>query len=156
MRTVLALTTTLLLLSTPTASAFQADPCPTPTDQGVGIVDTLTVADIREKIAGTWLEDPMRHDTFPRGWVFTEDGTLKQYVEDELDETVSYEVNAQCEDPFYGPLEASSHQVAMLELTRSDGTVSCKYITQWVEDDPERPEYFTLGTEHETILFERQ
>lgn len=112
--------------------------------------------EVDEQLVGTWLEDPKRNDTSPREWVFREDGTLKQYDDGELDQTVSYEANAQCEDPFYGLLEASSRQVAMLELTRTDGAVSCKYITQWVEDDPERPEYFTLGTEHETILFERQ
>lgn len=157
LQTVLGLTAILLLLLKSTASAFQADPCPTLTDQGVGTVDTLTVADIREKIIGTWLENPKQQNgASPREWVFMEDGTLQRYVDGELEQTVSYEVNAQCEDPFYGTLGASSHQVAMLALTRTDGTVSCTYITQWVEDHPERPDYFTLGTEHETILFERQ
>jgi len=117
-----------------------------------GYAQEFDPGEVEEQLVGTWVAEA---DPKSR-WVFTEDGMLKQYVESELDQTVSYEVNAQCEDPFYGPLEASSHQVAMLELTRSDGEVSCKYITQWVEDDPERPEYFTLGTEHETILFERQ
>ena len=122
----------------------------------LAVTDTLGVEDIRERIIGTWLEDPKQDGTLPREWVFTEDGTLQQHVNGELDHSVDYEVNAQCEDSSYGTLEASPRQIAMLELTRADGTVSCKYITQWVEDHSERPEYFTLGTEHETILFERK
>ena len=41
LRTVLVPIAVLLLLSTPTASAFQVDPCPTPTDKAVGIVERL-------------------------------------------------------------------------------------------------------------------
>jgi len=118
--------------------------------------DTLSVEDVESKIVGTWLEDPKRQDASPQQWVFTEDGMLKQYRAGELSHTVNYQIAEQCEDPFYGTLEISPRQVAMLELTHPDGTIACKYITQWVEDHPEHPEYFTLGTEHKILLFERQ
>ena len=48
----------LFLLATPTASAFQADPCPTPTDQGVGIVERLMYD---EKFASYRAEADINH-----------------------------------------------------------------------------------------------
>ena len=48
----------LFLLITTTASAFQADPCPTPTDQGVGIVERLMYD---EKFASYRAEADINH-----------------------------------------------------------------------------------------------
>lgn len=117
--------------------------------------DTLSVNDIESKVVGTWLEDPKRQEASPQEWVFTEDGTLKQYVAGELSQTLHYQIVEQCEDPFYGTLEVSGRQIALLELTYHDGAISCTYITQWEEDHPNRPEYFALGTEYGIQLFER-
>lgn len=118
--------------------------------------DTLSVEDIEAAIVGTWIESTTQSDAQPQEWLFLEDGTLKQYADNHLYQTFTFDITEQCEDSFFGTLEASSYHVAMLELTDSNGTTSCKYITQWVEDHPERDEYFTLGTEYGVLLFERQ
>jgi hypothetical protein len=114
--------------------------------------DTVSIKDVARTIVGTWLEDTRQKNAQPQEWVFVKDGELKQYVNDELYQAVTYKITERCEDSFYGTLEVAPRQVAMLELTHTDGTTSCKYIMQWVDNPPERSEYFTLGTERDTAI----
>ena len=113
---------------------------------------------LRNQIAavGTWMEDPLRDSrTEKRKWVFTEEGVLKQYFGGELRSTVDYAIVQQCQDSEFGLQEPGSAQLAMIEITRPDGTVSCKLLTQMVEDSPDRPLFFTVRTRHGNLLFEQ-
>jgi len=124
---------------------------------GVVADDTLTIGEIQEMIVGTWIEDSLRDETSGK-WVFTEDGTLKQYLGGELEATVNYEVAMECEDPVYGILEARPNDekkgaMAMLKVVRSGGDVSCKYVSNIKKsgEGPPDPPFLVVSAEGESI-----
>ncbi len=122
----------LLALGVVTNPFTSSGTTPSPTDleqrerAGEAVArDTLTLAEVREMIVGTWIENvaqKLGHDE--KGdlkWVFTENGTFRQYRRDdtgayELSETYDYQVVGQ-----YNSTHAPEDIAGYLEFTDSDG-----------------------------------
>lgn len=137
--------------STLTASTLaQAIPSPSGVEQrrvGERIVDdTLTLAEVRQMIVGTWIEDVDGEiGEYEKGslrWVFTEDGMVRKYRDGKLHATESYEVV----DKYKGK-QAPADISGYLKFTRQDGDIYYMTLTS-IERESERPHLYaqTHGT----------
>ena len=88
--------------------------------------DTLTLAEVREMIVGTWIEDVDGEiGEYEKGslrWVFTEGGTVRKYEDGKLYGTHSYAVVDE-----YKGTQAPEDIAGYLKFTDQDGDV--RYMT---------------------------
>jgi len=88
--------------------------------------DTLTLAEVREMIVGTWIEDVAQkignHERGGLRWVFTEGGTVRKYEDGELYGTHSYAVVGE-----HKGKQAPEDIAGYLKFTDQDGDV--RYMT---------------------------
>ncbi len=88
--------------------------------------DTLTLAEVREMIVGTWIEDVAQkignHERGGLRWVFTEGGTVRKYEDGEPYGTHSYAVVGE-----HKGTQAPEDIAGYLKFTDQDGDV--RYMT---------------------------
>jgi len=127
----------------------------------IPVADTLAIEMIEQMIIGAWTEDVEQDDELTRTWVFTEQGTLRQYEGNQLYREVGYEITTQCDDSFMGIQEAYPDDdklgaMAIIRIEKSSGIIDCTRAIVNIQRDLEGVSdspLLVVGTAHQNIFF---